>query len=1332
MPVIRDLNQLIKNQIDYYKSTLPEADTKPGSVIRELFIDGPSNQAAIIYEDLANSSSYNSFRQAVGNDLDKLASNFKKTRRQATPAVGIALFTFSSIPANLAINKGDLVFSDNGFSFQVVTGITIKVSSASIYKAVANRYRDQLDFVGISDTYAVEVNVVATTAGSAGKISKYSLKRTNVPSVSNVTNLSDFQGGLDQESDLEFKNRVLASFSGSSVGTALGYLNAAISVTGVSDAIVIEPGDQLMTRDGTVVKNGEIIKEGSGGKVDVIVLGNAEQNSSDSFIYIDKSNLQDPTSTKNDVVLGQISTDINKTIFRKRIDDVKNGTLPNQPISSIVRVSGSLSGSNFKEKTIDEFGRVSGNYELKKDLGDYEGSPWASDSLHWISNTISNFQEEKIKGQSNGQDKLSFSDVSSLSSVEQFLLITNESSALDSLDRSIINLNHFPCTNVTRVFNATTGERYVIKNQNLDGLGVINKTGRIKISGNNLPTPQDKLQVDYTWIVKFDPFHDFDGLSQTSNDRQAVDVVDWGYANKISERLLFKLNSDFYVSNTKYPIQSVSSINHYNKLTGVVTKVTSGQLTNRLKVSITGSTSPIKNIYKAFAKTNINFNIWSTNDKNQTFVPTSQLIDVSIVYGADLILPTDVSLEEGTIVEVWFNNQAISSIYTDVGSKQISLDSSQFTEVHDEINLEVNYITSLNEVFSSGNSQLPYYSGGLGYYLNTKNFNSNRKDNNYYNHFIVTRNLSNQLIIDSGLSITEYSEPKMLLLLRVLDNIQMNSDLASGTWISNGTWQFILSGINFPNENDILFGIMNVTPIRKYQLQSFDTNSYRIFTSKLTYDTTTDKLSVPLDKYEFETDVVNFQIINKDNNNIIFSGDGYFIPNGLKFDFVSITNLNFINTITKNNIKIFSENYNNNGLFDILNYDQDNNRLTCGFYTTPSSTDKISVVKLSDGVQLVNAKTKIENQKIIFDNTNINLNDEVVVLKFDPIFIKDGFTKISVALNDPQNATGVMSISGTTVHYFEEIITSIKNGLTQNLQEAARKHFNTTNISQIKLMKVINVSKITTVSSNSEEILTTDFTYDTYGTKLKSNVLSNDMLESSNLNDMEFELPSSIHNKFNQISLGNKLKVSGYFVLENDTESFPFSKNNTLYSNKYFARIDKIYVSSGFNTTSARFIVSDFHQPTLGSRYRATYSYIAPKQNERILIESTYNKLIGDITFSVENSRPINADVLIKEAKEVKLDLEVRVVIDDNYKTNEKTILQSLKDKLLALLNSNKLNDLIDVATIITTGQSIQGIQRVRIIYFHKVGDVGTYSSIQGQKNEYFSSNNIVITTETR
>src|ERR1019366_4072238 len=250
MVTIRNVNDIIENMRDILTLSQPEADTKPGTVIRNLVIDAPAGQIALLYDELSKVSNQQSLRLVTGSDLDKLAKNFGIVRKSATAANGIALLTFNSLFGTININTGDTVTASNGISFSVLNGISINPAQANFYQSVATKYQNDLAFVGISDIYAVEITVQATTVGVSGDLSKYSLTSVSSAGISNVTNTQPFTGGSNQEDDPTFRNRILAIFNGSSVGTSLGYKNTALATTGVQDAYVITPGDPLMTRDG--------------------------------------------------------------------------------------------------------------------------------------------------------------------------------------------------------------------------------------------------------------------------------------------------------------------------------------------------------------------------------------------------------------------------------------------------------------------------------------------------------------------------------------------------------------------------------------------------------------------------------------------------------------------------------------------------------------------------------------------------------------------------------------------------------------------------------------------------------------------------------------------------------------------------------------------------------------------------------------------------------------------------------------------------------------------------------------------------------------------------
>ena len=178
-------------------------------------------------------------------------------------------------------------------------------------------------------------------------------------------------------------------------------------MAGVEDSIVIVPGDPLLIRDGTQItvnQDGQTVvsEPGSGGKVDIYILGTVLENQVDTFIYNDKSGRNDPTNPANDVVLGQRGQDSTLNVAQRRVELIAAKLLPFQPVENIISVSGSSSGANFIEKFTNSNGIIRGNFELIKDTGDFGGSPFGFDKLRWISN-ISELDDEEIsKGIFNG------------------------------------------------------------------------------------------------------------------------------------------------------------------------------------------------------------------------------------------------------------------------------------------------------------------------------------------------------------------------------------------------------------------------------------------------------------------------------------------------------------------------------------------------------------------------------------------------------------------------------------------------------------------------------------------------------------------------------------------------------------------------------------------------------------------------------------------------------------------------------------------------------------------------------------------------------------------
>ncbi len=1364
MVTIRSVNEIIANLVDFFRLAQPNLDTKPGAVARDLFIEGPSAQLSLLYDQLQSVSNNQSLRLSIGTDLDKLGKNFGLVRKQSTPSSGVALLTFSSLNSVININKGTSIYTAGGLGFTVTNGTSIVPSNINFYRSVATKFSAQLAFVGITDQYAVQVTVTASSPGSASNIGQYTLSKVSIPGISNVTNTVAFSGGTDQETDAAFRNRILSTFSGSSVGTSLGYLNAALSVAGVQDAFVIEPGDPLMTRDGTVTEtiNGvlTVIAEGSGGKVDVVVLGTTDVSNIDTFIYQDKSNDNDPTSSKNNFVLGQIPSDVNLSISQKRVTDIKRGQLPAQPVDSIIQVTGSVSGSNFIPFTLDEFGRGSGNYDLIKDTGVYGGSPFGFDTFVWKSNQIE-YQEDLIKGQTNGQDSTTFMDVLQITDAQQQLGVTNENSTVTT-DRSIIQLLHYPATNVTRVFNTNTGERYLITNQNLDATTPFNSTGRIQISGNTLPSPSDILQVDYTWVVDYDRYSDFDGLVDTQNSRGVTDSIDWGYPSLIKNEIIeFILSpgNNFYIGTASHPVDTVISTDVFLEVDGYVQLITSGPFVNRLSV-VPSNLAVLTSSVDSVTWKNTNTELYKTDQGNGSFSTLAVVVGIEILYNTTIILPSDTVAQPGERVTAFLNSTNVFQSGTVQGSSngaQITIPSSLINSPTDRIKLRVTYIANVNDLFSSVTTSLPASRSGNGYVLSSNNgfnnfsiVNVSKRENQ-----VVQLNLSNQFFVELSLPSADYTllADNVLSVVRLTDGKELwNPDNEGQVTVGvSGNYQLILTGFNTPVTADRVMIIYYAEDIRRFQPFSFSNQIIKTRIDRLEVDPISGNFSIPLISFTAQASGLNFEVVDRNSDIVYFNvTDGYLTP-------ISATQatLNSLSTIfsglpdlTNKRVKITGANTSNNdGYFDILGYDLNTNNITITTTMDHITKDQISVIRVVDGKDLWSYSGTIDqaNNRILIPQTpNAVVNDLVYTMFFNYQGLRKAPTSVVGTTLDQIANIGVISVVGTTMALATDVIfTATSTSLQQNLQEALRKALNLASTaaipSGVRIAKIVKADKVVTYSTGSDVVLETLASYDVIGTTIANNLYFSDTMRSNPLlSGVDFVLPATSNNTLtgsanNLPTVGDQIRVTFYYTTDNDTENLSYTRIGTLYTNKKFALINQIYVNSGFQSSQVtKFTATSFTKPSVGARYTIFYNYLAPKQNERILIQYNYNKLISDATFAIENNRPINADVLVRAAKLVELDLTMNVVINANFLSTSTTVLQNLRNQLVSALTTTTLGETIDQISLINTAQGVQGIDRARILFFNETGLPGQVLKVVANEDQYFQPNSITINTETR
>ena len=189
--------------------------------------DSPSDVEGLIFVDLSN------FAAGVG-----------RPRRGAAFATAVErLMLASGSPFTLArgatVRRGSVLYDTT----QDITGQTPAVDLTT-------------------GTFYVDVNVRCRTAGRlgnciAGVINAVSGTLTGVTSVRNTV---PAEGGLDRETNLQLLDRLALALSGTNIDTWRGLLDFVTDQVSVEDAILIRPGDPLMTRT-------------AAGAVDVYVIG---------------------------------------------------------------------------------------------------------------------------------------------------------------------------------------------------------------------------------------------------------------------------------------------------------------------------------------------------------------------------------------------------------------------------------------------------------------------------------------------------------------------------------------------------------------------------------------------------------------------------------------------------------------------------------------------------------------------------------------------------------------------------------------------------------------------------------------------------------------------------------------------------------------------------------------------------------------------------------------------------------------------------------------------------------------------------------------------------
>ena len=369
------------------------------------------------------------------------------------------------------------------------------------------------------------------------------------------------------------------------------------------------------------------------------------------------------------------------------------------------------------------------------------------------------------------------------------------------------------------------------------------------------------------------------------------------------------------------------------------------------------------------------------------------------------------------------------------------------------------------------------------------------------------------------------------------------------------------------------------------------------------------------------------------------------------------------------------------------------------------SGDNIYVRYVAD-VSSVHSNTSLSNLPITGgDTSNLLIGTESVSVSDanQPIFFgyDDSGDPSSITRFSPSNLKievsgiskpGKIKVTGTTVNRYVIDVTAgvSKSGFTFEVDSEIESLLGLTSIPSN--IGIARVDKVCTLDDNDEideefDILgyyLNDITYDIGAAQVDSD-----------LENYQFTLPSTSTNSSISVSSGDTIRI--YLLLYNSEnyEELYFSSSESRISNNRFGRIDRISVSSGFRSVSGNIIgsikLACSNQPSDGETYYVDYDFLAPKEGERITVSYNVNKLIIDSTVQMERVRPVTADILVKEAEELTVDVEGTLLINDNALSETDKITENVINSVTNLLNTSTLSSIVDYSDIISVAASENG-----------------------------------------
>lgn len=255
---LKTLNEIAAGIINSIHDKMPDADTKEGTFIRDVFVDPIAYEIQSLYEEAQLIELAQSILTATEEDLDRLAMNFFVIRKGSTRSTGKLRFILEQKPTSpISIPIGSRAYTPatdtrEELYFETTESHEILPNSPNTYAYDSTFKYYYVDIPAWSVETGEEFNIgTSEVSGLDEGVDEF---------IVGVTNPFGFSGGTDTEDDESLSFRVSLAITGSNIGTKDGYTSFVFKQDGVVDAKVIGAGEPLMTRD-----------KGMGGMVDIYV-----------------------------------------------------------------------------------------------------------------------------------------------------------------------------------------------------------------------------------------------------------------------------------------------------------------------------------------------------------------------------------------------------------------------------------------------------------------------------------------------------------------------------------------------------------------------------------------------------------------------------------------------------------------------------------------------------------------------------------------------------------------------------------------------------------------------------------------------------------------------------------------------------------------------------------------------------------------------------------------------------------------------------------------------------------------------------------------------------